>query len=107
MNDFKLGPGLSTTWIVVTMAMVLFGSRPLQAQTPGAAAPHIQTYYQELMPTIRKAGRLNVCERDRRFGPDITAPFDPPTMTRLEVGPAWEDFSQVMQDSAQDALPTF
>src|SRR5258706_16291439 len=83
MKDFKLGPGLSTTWIVVTMAMVLFGSRPLQAQTPGAAAAHIQTYYQELMPTIRQAGRLSVRERDRRFGPAITAAFDLATMTRL------------------------
>jgi len=107
MKDFKLGPGLSTTWIVVTMAMVLFGSRSLQAQTPGAAAAHIQTYYQELMPTIRQAGRLSVRERDRRFGPAITAAFDLATMTRLAVGPAWKGFSLAQQAAVQDAFTRF
>ena len=107
MKDFKLGPGLSTTWIVVTMAMVLVGSRPLLAQTPGAAAAHIQTYYQELMPTIRQAGRLSVRERDRRFGPAITAAFDLATMTRLAVGPAWKGFSLAQQAAVQDAFTRF
>jgi phospholipid transport system substrate-binding protein len=107
MKDFKLGPGLSTTWIVVTMATVLFGSRPLPAQTPGAAAAHIQTYYQELMPTIRQAGRLSVRERDRRFGPAITAAFDLATMTRLAVGPAWKGFSLAQQAAVHDAFTRF
>jgi hypothetical protein len=31
---------------------------PLQAQAPSAAAAYIETYYQELMPTIRQAARL-------------------------------------------------
>jgi phospholipid transport system substrate-binding protein len=113
MKDFKLGPGLSTTWIVVTMAMVLTvamvlaGSHPLLAQTPGAAAARIQTYYQELMPTIRQAGRLSVRERDKRFGPAITAAFDLATMTRLAVGPAWKGFSPAQQAAVQDAFTRF
>jgi hypothetical protein len=60
---------------------------PLHAHLPGT------TYYQELMPTIQQAGRLSVRERDKRFGPAITAAFDLATMTRLAVGPAWKDFS--------------
>src|SRR5258708_8783720 len=73
MKDFKLGPGLSTTWIVVTMAMVLFGSRPLQAQTPAPAAAHIETYYHELMPPIRQAAPLTVPDHDTRSQTPLTS----------------------------------
>jgi phospholipid transport system substrate-binding protein len=107
MKDFKLGPGLSTTSIVVTMAMVLLCACPLRAQAPSAAAAHIQTYYQELMPTIRQAGRLTVRERDKRFAPAITTAFDLPTMTRLAVGPPWKSFSPAQQAAVQDAFTRF
>jgi phospholipid transport system substrate-binding protein len=107
MKDFKLAPSFATVGIAVVTAMVLLGSRPLQAQTPGAAAAHIQTYYQELMPTIRQSGRLSVRERDRRFGPAITAAFDLATMTRLAVGPAWKAFSLAQQAAVQDAFTRF
>jgi phospholipid transport system substrate-binding protein len=108
MNDFKPVPGLSTTWIGVITATVLFGSLPLRAQTPSAAAAHIQTYYQQLMPTIQQAGRLSVRERDRRFAPAITVAFDLATMTRLAVGPpAWKSFSAAQQAAVQDAFTRF
>jgi phospholipid transport system substrate-binding protein len=84
--------------------MVLLGSLPLRAQAPSAAAARIQTYYQELMPTIQQAGRLTVRERDKRFGPAITAAFDFATMTRLAVGPAWKSFSAAQQAAVQQAL---
>ena len=73
--------------------MFLLGSLPVRGQTPDAAAAHIQAYYQELMPTIKQAGRLTVQERYKRFTPAITDAFDLATMTRLAVGPAWKSFS--------------
>ena len=105
MKDFDLGP--STSRIIVIMTMVLFGLLPLRAQTPSAAVVKIQTYYQELMPTIQQAGRLSVRERDRRFTPVITAVFDLPTMTRLAVGPAWKNFSAEQQAAVRDAFARF
>ncbi|MFL4967455.1 MAG: ABC transporter substrate-binding protein [Xanthobacteraceae bacterium] len=87
--------------------MVLLGSLPLRAQAPSAAAARIQTYYQELMPTIQQAGRLTVRERDKRFGPAITAAFDLATMTRLAVGPAWNSFSAAQQAAVQAAFARF
>jgi phospholipid transport system substrate-binding protein len=88
-------------------AMVLLGLLPLPAQTPNAAVAKIQTYYQQLMPTIQQAARLSVRERDRRFTPVFTAVFDMPTMTRLAVGPAWRTFSAEQQAAVRDAFARF
>ncbi|MGE5159661.1 MAG: ABC transporter substrate-binding protein [Gemmatimonas sp.] len=106
MRNFKLAPSLATTGIAVVLAVLLPGSPTVQAQAPSAAA-HIQTYYQELMPTIRQAGRLTVRERDKRFAPAITAAFDLATMTRLAVGPAWKSFSPAQQAAVQEAFTRF
>src|SRR5262249_25419609 len=107
MTDLKLAPSLATTAIAVITALVLLGSLPLQAQAPSAAAAHIQTYYQELMPTIRQAGRLSVQERYKRFGPAITTAFDLATMTRLAVGPPWKSFSPAQQAAAHEGFARF
>jgi phospholipid transport system substrate-binding protein len=107
MKEFKLAPSLAATGIAVVTATALFGSFPLRAQAPSAAAAHIQTYYQELMPTIRQAGRLTVRERDKRFGPAITAAFDLATMTRLAVGAPWRNFSPEQKAAVQEAFTRF
>ena len=107
MKNLKLAANLGTTGIAVASAMVLLGSLPLRAQAPSAAAARIQTYYQELMPTIRQAGRLTVRERDKRFAPAITAAFDLATMTRLAVGPPWRNFSPAQQAAVQQAFARF
>ncbi len=106
MNDFRLAPGLATACIALVTAMTLLAS-PARAQTPNAAAAHIQTYYRDLMPTIQQAGRLSVRERDKRFAPAITAAFDLATMTRLAVGPAWRGFSPAQQTAVQEAFTRF
>ena len=107
MRDFKLRLSLSMTWILAMVAIVLLGSIPLQAETLSPAAIHIQSYYQQLMPTIQQAGRLSVRERDRRFTPAITSAFDIGTMTRLAVGPAWTSFSAAQQAAVREAFTHF
>ena len=107
MTDFKLRLRPSMAWIVAMVAVVLFGSNPLPAETMSPAALHIRTYYQQLMPTIQQAGRLSVRERDRRFTPAITSAFDLGTMTRLAVGPAWTSFSASQQAAVRDAFTHF
>ena len=107
MRNLKLAPSPGTTGIAVVLVMVLLGSLPLRAQARSAAAGHIETYYQELMPTIQQAGRLTVRERDKRFAPAITAAFALATMTRLAVGPAWKSFSAAQQAAVQEAFTRF
>jgi phospholipid transport system substrate-binding protein len=106
MKEFKLAP-TPAAGIAVLTALVLLGSLPLRAQVPSAAAAHIETYYQELMPTIRQAGQLTVRERDKRFAPAITTAFDLPTMTRLAVGPPWKSFSPEQQAAVREAFSRF
>ena len=107
MRNFRLASSLGTVGITVVLAIVLPGPLASQAQAPAGAAAHIQTYYQELMPTIQQAGRLSVRERDKRFAPAITTFFDLATMTRLAVGPPWKSFSPAQQAAAQDAFTRF
>lgn len=107
MKDLKLALSSSMAGIVAVAAMVWLGLLPLRAQTPSAAVTKIQTYYQQLMPTIQQAARLSVRERDRRFTPVFAGVFDMPTMTRLAVGPAWKTFSAEQQAAVRDAFARF
>jgi len=94
---------------VVAVAMLILGvdSVPLLAQSSSPAARHIQSYYQELLPTIRQAGSLSVRERDRRFWPAINSAFDLGTMTKLAVGPAWSSFTPAQRSAVRDAFAHF
>jgi phospholipid transport system substrate-binding protein len=107
MRDFEIGLKVSVAWLVAVISLVLSSLLPLRAQTPSAAVVKIQTYYQQLMPTIQQAARLSVRERDRRFTPVFTAVFDIPTMTRLAVGPAWNSFSAEQQAAVRDEFARF
>jgi phospholipid transport system substrate-binding protein len=107
MQDLQLGPRPSMAGMMAVAVMVLLGLLPVRAQTPSAAVVKIQTYYQQLMPTIQQAARLSVRERDRRFAPVFAAVFDMPTMTRLAVGPAWRTFSAEQQAAVREAFAQF
>jgi len=106
MREFKLRPSLLIPTAVMMVA-ALFIPSPLQAQSSSPAVAHIQSYYQQLMPTIQQAGRLTVRERDKRFTPAISSAFDLATMTRLAVGPAWTTFSAGQQMAVRDAFAQF
>jgi phospholipid transport system substrate-binding protein len=106
MKVFQFARKFATIGIAVT-AMVSFGAFPSWAQTASAAAAHIESYYRDLMPTVRQAGRLTVRERDKRFAPAITTAFDLATMTRLAVGPSWKGFSPAQQGAVQNAFTRF
>jgi phospholipid transport system substrate-binding protein len=107
MRDFELSLRASFARLVFVVSLVSFGLLPSGAQTPSAAVVKIETYYQQLMPTIQQAARLSVRERDRRFAPVFAAVFDIPTMTRLAVGQAWKGFSAEQQATIRDAFARF
>ena len=107
MQDFAPGLRESSVWMAAITAMILIGMPPARAQAPTGAAAQIQSYYQELMPTIQQAGRLSVRERDRRFTPVLNATFDFATMARLAVGPTWTTFSPAQQTAVRDAFARF
>jgi phospholipid transport system substrate-binding protein len=95
------------TGIAAVAGLALVDPTPAHAEPASAAAAHIETYYQQLMPTIRQAARLTVRERDKRFGPAITAAFDLATMTRLAVGPPWKGFTPAQQAAVREGFTRF
>ena len=107
MIRFTFRPRLTTPWIATMLALLFLGSISSSAQAESAAARRIETYYQQLMPTLRQAGQLSVRERDRRFAPAITSAFDIATMTRLAAGPAWNSFSGAQQAAVREAFARF
>jgi hypothetical protein len=70
MKHGRLAPRVAAIALTVVAALILPWSlaQPAQAQVASAAAERIETYYQQLMPTIRQAGRLTVNERDKLLG---------------------------------------
>jgi phospholipid transport system substrate-binding protein len=107
LSNIEPGARVVFTRTIALLAMLLLGMLASRAQAPSAAVVKIQTYYQQLMPTIQQAARLSVRERDRRFTPVFAAVFDMPTMTRLAVGPAWKTFSAEQQAAIRDAFARF
>ena len=107
MKNLRLRLNLSLACIAAVVVLNVSGSSPIRGQALNPAARHIQSYYQQLLPTIQQAGRLSVRERDRRFTPAISSAFDLPTMTRLAVGPAWSSFSGAQQAAVRDAFAHF
>jgi phospholipid transport system substrate-binding protein len=107
MRNFKLRPLPSSPWIAALMALLLWAPSALLAESYSPAARRIDSYYQQLLPTLKAAGSLSVRERDRRFGPAITSTFDIATMTRLASGPAWGSFSGAQQAAVREAFAQF
>jgi phospholipid transport system substrate-binding protein len=107
MIRFTFRPRLWTPWIATMLALLFLGSISSSVQAESAAARRIETYYQQLMPTLKQAGQLSVRERDRRFAPAITSAFDIATMTRLAAGPAWNSFSGAQQAAVREAFARF
>jgi phospholipid transport system substrate-binding protein len=107
MKDVKLRLTRSMTWIAAMLALALFSQSPARADALSPAARHIQSYYQQLLPTIQQAGKLSVRDRDRRFAPAISSAFDLATMTRLAVGSAWSSFSGAQQAAVREAFTHF
>lgn len=107
MNPFAILPRLSMRWIAAVFALLSLGSIASPAAADSPAARHIESYYQQLMPTLRLAGQLSVRERDRRFGPAITSAFDIGTMARLATGPTWSSFSGAQQAAVREAFARF
>ncbi len=105
MKRFPFRLSLSTPLIAAMFAFLSLSAiaSPAEAQ----ASRRIEAYYNQLMPTLRAAGQLNVRERDRRFTPAITSAFDIGTMARLATGPAWSTFSGAQQAAVREAFARF
>ena len=106
---FRLGSSLRVVAALLGLLVLspVLSPVPSHAEALAPAARRIQSYYQQLLPTLRLAGQLSVRERDQRFGPAITSAFDLGTMTRLASGPAWMSFSEAQRSQVREAFTRF
>jgi phospholipid transport system substrate-binding protein len=107
MGSLKYCAGKAMMLVATAMTLAFWGTGPLKAEALSPAARHIESYYQQLLPTIKQAGNLSVRERDRRFTPAITSVFDLGAMARLAVGPSWSSFSPSQQAAVREAYAEF
>ncbi len=107
LNGFRLRLVSSMRVVAALLGLLVLSPVASQAEALTPAARRIESYYQQLMPTLRLAGQLSVQERDRRFGPAITSAFDLGTMTRLATGPAWNSFTEAQRSQVRDAFARF
>jgi hypothetical protein len=61
MRESKLALRHSIAAVAITASVLVV---PIRVHAQSSAVTHIQSYYQQLMPTIQQAGRLSVRERD-------------------------------------------
>jgi len=107
MKRFPFRLSLSAPFLAALLALLTLSAMASPAEAQSAAARRIEAYYQQLMPTLKAAGSLNVRERDRRFGPAIRSAFDIGAMARLASGPAWSKFTSAQQAAVRDAFAAF
>jgi phospholipid transport system substrate-binding protein len=106
MHRIKLHAAPLMALLAVGLALILTPAAS-RAEALSPAGRHIEAYYQQLLPTIQKAGQLSVRDRNQRFGPAISSAFDLGTMTKLAVGPAWNSFSGAQQAAVREAFRHF
>lgn len=72
--------------------------KPSPAATPASPTKTIQSFYDALSDSMKRAKELGIMGRYKRLEPVIDAAFDVPTMTQLMVGPAWSSMSASDQE---------
>ena len=80
---------------------------PLHAATRDPAALPVQTLTTALLKSMRAGPALPMNERYRQLEPVIEQVFALPLVTRLSVGPEWENFSPDQQKALIGAFTRF
>ena len=90
---------------VAALAAALAGARPAVAADPAVAS--IERWYARLVSTMQEASSLSVQARYQRLAPVLAEAFDFADMTRLSVGPAFNQASGAQQAAIRQAFQKF
>jgi phospholipid transport system substrate-binding protein len=86
------------------MLLCASGLAPLASSAQGAAidpaAARVQGLDTSLLKSMRAGPTLSMTDRCRDLEPVIDQVFDLPLMTRLSIGPGWEQFSPGQQSAS-------
>jgi phospholipid transport system substrate-binding protein len=80
-------------------------TRPALALTAGAAT--VQSFYSTLLETMRGGAVLGAKGRYARLTPVVQESFDIPFMTRLAVGPEWNNLTSTQRSQVTEAFERY
>ncbi len=89
---------------------LVFAGTAAHAQAAGPAAQAVQpvqTFYDALLTTMKDGKQLGIKGRYDKLKPVIEHTFDLPGMTRLSIGPVWNNMSKKDQQSLIAALTRY
>ncbi len=77
---------------------------PAWGEAADPAALTIQVFYDTLLDSMRHAGEIKMQGRYDRLYPVMTKIFDVPNMTRMAIGPEFDQLTPSEQNSLRDAF---
>jgi phospholipid transport system substrate-binding protein len=89
-----------------SLALGLFAATlpAAHAEAADPAVQQVQTFYDALLDTMKHARELGIKGRYERLKPVIERTFDLPGMTRLSVGPSWNNMTPQEQQALTAAV---
>jgi phospholipid transport system substrate-binding protein len=80
---------------------------PRALATTGGGADTVQSLYSALLTTMREGPALGPQGRYARLKPVVQHAFDLSLMTRLAVGPQWDDLSEAQRQQVTEAFTNY
>lgn len=95
-------------FVATIAAAAFFRAAAVRAGEPSAAAVStIQDFYAVLLETMKGGPKLGFAGRKAKLAPTINKAFDLGLMTRLTVGPQWQNLAPDDQKQLVDAFSAF
>jgi phospholipid transport system substrate-binding protein len=79
------------------LALTMFASRPVPAQSAEPPQTVIDSFYGSLLGVMKEASTLGFQGRYKRLEPVIDKTYNLPLMTRISVGPQWNSLTPDQQ----------
>jgi len=88
-------------------ALLMASGTAIYAQASDPAVAPIQSFYDTLLVSMKQGKQLGVKGRYEKLKPVIEQSFDLSGMTRLSVGPAWNNMSEADQKAVTAAFSRY
>jgi phospholipid transport system substrate-binding protein len=94
-------------FLAAAVALAALATRRARAQNDAdPAVARIKAFYDALLAVMKQATQLGIKGRYDKLAPTIRTTFDLPAMTRIAVGPEWNNIPADKQAALVDAFST-
>jgi phospholipid transport system substrate-binding protein len=88
-------------------AIVMGAATAVRAEAADPAVQPVQSFYDTLLETMKQGKTLGIKGRYEKLKPVVEKSFDLPGMTRLSVGPKWNEMPPADQQALVAALSRY